>query len=304
MTEPAVPTSSGRFALVLTAIVVTSVAGGAMLSPALHAGLERALGRSDLQFSQVFARCCVACLLVALVVARRSLGVARIAAAWRAESWRERGARLTSGVMMSLLPALAVLVPAIHHSALGWAGRTALQAAVKIVEGVPSALLVGTVEEMFFRVLVFGGLAATWDWRIAAVGSSALYAVVHFLTPDEAFVPVGASPVEGFRFVAASLEGLSDPVVSAAMLGLLLIGLALCTAYHRRPSLALVAGLHMGWFLAAKAAVRLSHLPPAFADDASRIKRMLLIGSPWLWLAVAVTWLAVVLVTRRPDASG
>lgn len=299
MTDSRTRITSSRFALALAIVVVTALVVGAVLAPVVHHGLETVLDRSGLRFSRVFARLAVACLLVGLVVTRRSLGLGRIVSAWRAESWRERGIRLGAGTLASLLPALLVLAPAIHHSALGWAGRTWLQAAEKILEGVPSALLVGAVEESFFRVTVFGGLAASWNWRVAAVVSSAFYALVHFLRPDGTFVLQGASPIEGLRYLAASFEGLTDPATAAAVFGLFLIGLVLCSAFHRQASLALVAGLHMGWFLAAKAAIRLSHLPPELADNASRIKRALLIGSPWLWLAVAVTWVAALLLTMR-----
>ncbi len=304
MTEPQPATPSGRFALVLTTVVVSSLVGGALLAPAVHSGFEALSSRPELRFSSVFARVAMACLLVGMLVMRRSLGLSRIASAWRAESWRERGTRLVVGALASLLPALLVLVPAIHHSALGWAGRTWLQAAHKIVDGVPSALAAGFVEESFFRVVVFAGLAVSWNWRVAAVLSSAFYAVVHYLAPDGTFVPDGASAVEGLRYLAASLGGLTDPASAAAVFGLTLVGIVLSVAFQRNGSLGFITGLHMGWFLAAKAAIRLSHLPPELAHDASRVKRMLLIGSPWLWLAIGVTWLAVLFLTRRHERDG
>ena len=95
---------------------------------------------------------------------------------------------------------------------------------------------------------------------------------------------------------------LAEPPTLAAVLGLFLIGMVLCLALERGRSLALVVGLHAGWFLAAKAAIRLTSLPPELAAGESMAKRLLMIGSPWMWLAIAATGVVVMVITsRRPE---
>jgi hypothetical protein len=132
---------------------------------------------------------------------------------------------------------------------------------------------------------------------VAAAVASAFYSVVHFLTPREDFMLAGGSPVEGLRYLGAVFARLVDPITLPAVLGLFLIGMVLCLALHRRRSLALIVGLHAGYFLAAKAAIRLTSLPPELAAGESMVKRELLIGSPWLWLAIAATGSVLFLIT-------
>jgi membrane protease YdiL (CAAX protease family) len=281
-------------------LVVGTLVGAALIAPAAATLLDVLRPAAAPPFSRVYDRVAIAVLLVALIVLRRRLGLGRIAESWREESWPARGRRAAAGLAASLVPALLVLSLAIDSSQLLWAGRTALQAAEKMAVAIPSALVIGVVEESFFRVVVFRGLAATWRWPVAAVASSALYSVVHFLTPHKGFEISGASPLEGLRYLGAVVGRLADPNTLPAVLGLFLIGLVLCLALQRQRSLALVIGLHAGWLLAAKAAIRLTSLPPELADGGSLVKRQLLIGSPWLWLAVAVTAVLVV-VAVRPD---
>lgn len=292
--------SSPRFALLTGALVVGTLVGAALVAPPAAALLGVLLPDVSPPFSRVYDRVAIAVLLVALIVLRRRLGLGRIAESWREESWPERGRRAAAGLAASLVPALLVLGLAIDSSQLMWAGRTALQAAEKMAVAIPSALVIGLVEESFFRVVVFRGLAATWRWPVAAVASSALYSAVHFLIPRRGFEISGASPLEGLRYLGAVVGRLADPNTLPALLGLFLIGLVLCLALRRQGSLAVVIGLHAGWLLAAKAAIRLTSLPPELADGGSLVKRQLLIGSPWLWLAVAVTALLIV-VAARPD---
>ena len=301
-TEGPAATSSARFALALAAIVVGTLVGAALLAPAA-AGVVGALLRDPaLRFSRVYDRLAILVLLVTLMVLRRQLGLARIAEAWRSESWPQRGRRVALGIAASLVPALLVMRAGIEGSALLSAGRTALNAAEKIVAGIPSALLVGLLEESFFRVVVFRGLAATWRWPVAAVLSSALYSAVHFLAPATAFTAAGPSPLEGLRYLAVVCGRLTDPATLPAVLGLFLVGVVLCLALQRGRSLALIVGLHAGWYLAAKAVIRLTSLPPELAGGGSMIKRQLMIGSPWMWVAIAATAAAVIVLTRtRPE---
>ena len=295
--------SSFRFALLTGLLVVGTLVAAALLAPAVAVLMGVLLPDASPPFSRVYDRAAIAVLLAALIVLRRRLGLGRIAESWRRESWPERGRRAAVGLAASLVPALLVLGLAIDASQLLWAGKTALQAAGKMAAAIPGALVIGLVEESFFRVVVFGGLAATWRWPVAAVASSALYSVVHFLTPQTSFEIGGASPLEGLRYLGAVVGRLADPGTLPAVLGLFLIGLVLCLAWQRRRSLALVIGLHAGWLLAAKAAIRLTSLPPELADGGSLMKRQLLIGSPWLWLAVAVSAVLVFVLIRGREAA-
>lgn len=79
-------------------------------------------------------------------------------------------------------------------------------------------------EEVFFRSFVFAGLRARYDWRWAAVISSALFAAAHLQLAF--FIP---SFVLGFLF--AYLYQRSDSVWPGLILHLLINGFALGLAY-------------------------------------------------------------------------
>ncbi len=298
LTAPADLPSSRRFAAAFAALVVVTLVGAAALTPSLVVVIRAVRGDVPWPFSRIFDRVAVVLLVALLVGLRRQLGLARVAAAWRAESWRRRFGFALVGLAASLVPAGAVLAPAIVGSGLQWAGRTLSEAAWAALAAIPAALVVAVFEEGFFRVVVFRGLAATWDWRWAAAASAAFYSVVHFLAPDRAFAVSGASPIEGLGYLGSVLGRVVRWESAPAVFGLFLIGVVLAVALHRTGSLALCAALHAGWFVAVKVAILLTSLPPALAGGGSAAKRELLIGSPWVWCAVLATGLAVVALSR------
>lgn len=81
-------------------------------------------------------------------------------------------------------------------------------------------------EEVFFRSFVFAGLRSRYDWRWAAVISSALFAAAHLQLAF--FIP---SFILGFLF--AYLYQRSDSVWPGMILHLLINGLALGLAYSQ-----------------------------------------------------------------------
>ena len=167
-----------------------------------------------------------------------------------------------------------------------------------LVRAVPGAVLVSALEESFFRVTVFGGLARRWPMSVALGTSSALYGAVHFITPDRSFVATSASPLEGLRYLGSVLGRLLTTPTLVAVAGLSLMGAVLCVVLWRTGSLALCVGMHAGWFAVTKVAIYLSTLEAGAPAAGSIGKRLLLLGSPWVWLAAVLT--AVFVLLQRP----
>lgn len=115
-----------------------------------------------------------------------------------------------------------------------------------MLNAVLAALLVPIIEEVFFRGALFGGMRKDQRLLSAALGSSAIYAIVHFFQRSIWTGPVTWS--SGLELLPRMLSGLGDiQQLIPGFLSLTLAGMMLALAYHRTGSLYLSMGLHGGW---------------------------------------------------------
>ena len=114
-----------------------------------------------------------------------------------------------------------------------------------------AAIVVPLIEELFFRGLFLGILLRSLRPVVAAVITSAFFAVVHFLkTPTRPNESV--TWLSGFHSIANSFAQFADPImVLASFTTLFLIGWILADARLRTRSLFLPIGLHSGWIFVA-----------------------------------------------------
>ncbi|MBV9010427.1 MAG: CPBP family intramembrane metalloprotease, partial [Verrucomicrobia bacterium] len=114
---------------------------------------------------------------------------------------------------------------------------------------VAAAIAVPIIEEAFFRGLVLGILLRDCRPAIAAVITSALYSVIHFLKAP-ARTNEAVTWASGFRSLAHAFVQFTNPVlVLSGFATLFLVGLILADARLRTASLWLPSGLHSGWIL-------------------------------------------------------
>lgn len=160
-----------------------------------------------------------------------------------------------------------------------------------------ASLVVPLIEESLFRGVFFAVLSRLGQ-RAAAVGTSALFAILHFLKAPPG---TSASPTwySGFVSIAHAFEQFRQPMMLlASFCTLFLIGCVLVRARIITKSLWLPIGLHAGWILVAG----------VFAKIARRqwvalpwIGNNLLIGVVPL-LTVAATWALMTLWLRYARA--
>lgn len=131
------------------------------------------------------------------------------------------------GAVILLMRADAALLP-----------TEAAPTAGAIIGALAAAAVVGPLEEILFR----GAAFRVWG----AAGSSALYALVHFLRPGVRRATAGLDPWIGLRTLGDLAAALLDPAILPGLLGLFLFGLVLCLARARTRSLYLPIGLHAG----------------------------------------------------------
>jgi membrane protease YdiL (CAAX protease family) len=160
------------------------------------------------------------------------------------------------GFLISALPVLCcgVLLLALGnytmrtHVAWGAVTTVALAAAV-----------VPIIEETLFRGLFLGILLRSNRPLPAALLSSGIFSIVHFLkAPDQTTTTVAWS--SGFSSLAHSFDQFTNPMlVLAGFATLFLIGVILAHARLRTRSLWLPIGLHAGWVFASGAFNKIAH---------------------------------------------
>jgi membrane protease YdiL (CAAX protease family) len=165
----------------------------------------------------------------------------------------------------------------------GW-GRVLLGAAV-------AGVVVGVVEELFFRGGILGGLRrATGQWTALWV-SSAVYSVVHFLQPKGARIAADAvqwwSGVEQLGLVLRYWW--MQPGLVVGFGTLLLAGMVLAASVVRTQAVYFAIGMHAGWVMALKtcAAVTEAAVPRRWWGGGSLDNNLLI----WPVLAGLFWWL-------------
>jgi membrane protease YdiL (CAAX protease family) len=114
-----------------------------------------------------------------------------------------------------------------------------------------AAIVVPLIEELFFRGLFLGILLRSVRPVVAALITSAFFAIVHFLkAPTRTNETV--TWLSGFHSIANSFAQFADPMMMlASFTTLFLIGWILADARLRTRSLFLPIGLHSGWIFVA-----------------------------------------------------
>jgi membrane protease YdiL (CAAX protease family) len=166
---------------------------------------------------------------------------------WRPQSPGLLAAGLLTGVLT--LGAVSALRVFSGHAvwapeALPWTGFAA-----KIAVALATGLLVGAMEEFFFRGFIFRSLMKVFRDGVflSVLVTTAFYAVIHFIGMKKIFIGSDPGFVDGLRLIGAPFLSLAAwPKFWPQAVGLFLFGLALITAVYRSGSLYPAIGLHAG----------------------------------------------------------
>jgi uncharacterized protein len=158
----------------------------------------------------------------------------------------------------------------------------------------------GTLEEIFFRGILFLGLREQGSPLRAYVLANLFYSLLHFVKPGEGYFLNGVEPLAGFRHLLTTFEPLLEPIpLLPGIFGLFLIGVILSYALARTGNLYLSIGLHAGWVFALKV-IRVfgdftrEDLGWAFGSTDPKI-----VSGFVTWIGIALVGLAVYYLTRR-----
>ncbi len=281
----------------LLIFVIFVFLGGALLAPWLYWLALSALPGSHLAaspFHRYVDRSLLALGLVGLWPLMRGLG---------ARSWRDVGIvkvegqwhRLAAGFALGFvsLACVAIIALSAHGRQLN-AGLTAKQLAEKLGGAIGTAIIVAVLEELLFRGAIFGALRRTWDWRVALLVSSMIYAIVHFFSRVD--LPGPVTWISGLELLPRKLAGFGDlKVVVPGFFNLTLAGILLGVAYQRTGNLYFSIGLHAGWIFWLKSYGFLTTLAGGVNNWLWGTEK-LIDG----WLALPVLAGALIIVARIP----
>ena len=246
--------AAGHPLLWVLGIIAASVFLGAVLGPAVFNAALR-LGRHvpvlqwlrDVEFERVVSRVVtVSVVVLGLLTIRRSglRGLPDVGYPRRPGWWRPVLRGLLVGVAsMAVTVGLGFLMGA-YSLRGGWAAALAR----KIVPTLVGALLIGLIEEGFFRGLIFGTLSRRAGFLSALVLSSLIFSLAHFLKPEPPCGVVYAHWWSGFA-LGAHVFGRLDMTWNSFpfSLNLFAMGAVLCVFCRRHGDVYFIAGLHAGW---------------------------------------------------------
>lgn len=124
----------------------------------------------------------------------------------------------------------------------------------RFFKGMLSGVVVGIVEEFFFRGFIFNVLRKKLNLVLAVLLASAFYSLTHFFDNGQIFIPKNPSFGDAFRLSIGYLEPFVNQwhKIYPQFVGLFIFGVILCLAYLRSKSLFLSIGIHAGAVFAIK----------------------------------------------------
>lgn len=126
-----------------------------------------------------------------------------------------------------------------------------------IITGIISGLLVGLIEESFFRGMMFSAMRRVNTFWTSAILVSILYAAIHFIRPS---APQNDySVTEAMTMIGNGLMGLFDLyAIHDSLIALFFAGLFLAMVRERTGNIYWVLGIHAGWVTVIKVSKYLS----------------------------------------------
>jgi len=119
-----------------------------------------------------------------------------------------------------------------------------------LLSGVIGGILVGLVEETFFRGAMYQAARAQGRALSAVAFTSLLYATVHFIDPIRLTEPVGW--FSGLQILGGSFWQLGDGATFDSFIALFAVGAFLGLVREHTGNIAYCIGLHAGWVLIIK----------------------------------------------------
>ncbi|MEJ2746158.1 MAG: type II CAAX endopeptidase family protein [bacterium] len=289
-------------------IVLASLFLSCLISPLVYLLIQSLQGISpavkdalDFPFDRVMRRVVLVVTVLLFYLARKKLDIVSLASIGmrRGPGWRSL---LRRGWVMGVCSlSLMLLVMALFGSRrpdISFSGPGEFTG--RLFGAFLSGMVVGFIEEPFFRGFILQSLFKDLRRFKAIVIMSLFFAIVHFFNASDMPTVHGFHPLLGFKALAYFFQPLLSPAeVIPGFIGLFLVSIVLAYAYIKTGSLYLSIGLHAGWVFGIKAESlfldRINAVAPWFFGDGRVVTGVF----GWIMLLLM---LAVVL--KQPKVKG
>jgi uncharacterized protein len=276
-----------HFARLFAVALIAGLIAASIVAPFAAWGLAAA--GFHFPFPRIFDRTMMATLMIALLVSARGLRLIELLRGGFADPLAHRG-EFAAGLVLSLavIAILFVLASVAGYGHL----LPLLPLLARAAKYAAAAMLIGIIEEAFFRAFLLGGLRSAWSNRAALIASAAIYAFAHILRSPAHIYLIGFQPWAGWRNLALSAGQLTHPlVVMPVLIGLFLLGIVLGEAFLGSGRVYLSIGLHAGFVIGAKTwPIVVSHPPPRWLAGPGPVP---LIAAPAAWAAAIAIAIAL-----------
>ncbi|TCO94010.1 CAAX prenyl protease-like protein [Chthoniobacter flavus] len=282
------------------AYLVAVIVLGALLAPPLYWGAQWLIGHGVLtslaafKFQKYFDRACMIAALALLWPTVKSLQV---------KGWRDLGLEpdarwgrhLVIGFVIAALAVGAMATAYIQFRVYRFRPDHPWQ---KLPMIALSAATVAVLEEALFRGGILGLVRRSLSPYAALFWVSTLFAIVHFLKPDESFDPHPINWLSGFTLIPHAFHQFAEPqTLLASFTTLFMLGWLCGDARLRTRSLWMGIGLHAGIVFVKMSFAVLSKRRETHLPWIGRELQIGLVPVGILFLA----WVVVVLCTRREN---
>ena len=237
-----------KFLLVVTGIMGLSV----LLAPVLYIFLS-----PFFHFDNVFNRLIMIFTIAAAVLFVLVPKMKKGKTAFESETWREYGFDFTSPWKRLfgygfLAGAVFVATLAVTEVAFGphyFRSPILIQDVIeRFGKGMMSGMIVGIVEEFFFRGFIYTRLGKKLNLFLAVILASAFYSLCHFFENGQILSPKHPGIGDSFMLLVGYLEPIvmRPGMIAHEFVGLFLFGLVLNLAFVRTRSIFMSIGIHAG----------------------------------------------------------
>lgn len=290
-------------------LVVGTLVASALATPWIYYGLFLLMGEDVWPYSRVFNRVCMLMAFILLLFLRRHFPLREAIAYLKNEPWSVAWRRVVLGIAITVSSVVcAVPLLVFWTGDLIWDPEELSEFAEDAGKILFGALLIGIIEECFFRVLVLNALRRKFSTVTAVIACSLLYAVVHFIAPIKSWSYETFSWDIGLVYLGKVFEQFFHPSVPSSFFGLVLVGIILSMVIIKFKSLYLCIGLHAGWVISVKGIKLLGEFNPALGIPSGRISQYFLVSLPIAWASILCVGLFLwviqssVAVAKVPEA--
>jgi len=287
-----------KFSYALLLAFALGLAGAVAISP--FAAMALAAAGFRLPFPRIFDRTVMLTLLALIILLARPLRLRSLLAAGFRDP-KGRCPEIVRGLIVAIIVIGVLFACAIGAGARGGPGLDRLRH--RFPSYLLQALMVGIIEEGFFRAFLQGGLTIDIGRRAALILSSAVYSLSHLLRSPARLYVTGFHPTVGLHNLAGSAVQLSDPATAIpALVGLFMLGLVLGEAFILSEAVYLPIGLHAGFVLGAKSWPAILTPGVQLPWWIAGVGRIPLISAPAAWLAALIVLAILPRLARREQA--